>query len=87
MGGFGYITANVRERSFSQGIYITWAQARIQAAQKILDGYRSLEEAREYWEYMPVGAVGFTAMGYEYSKRSVLAAIRLFQKLGMEIES
>jgi len=85
MGGIGRITEVVRGRSFSQGVYITWAQARIQAAKEILDGYRSLEEATEYWEGMPAGAVGFTAMGDEYSKRSVIAAVRLFRKLGTEM--
>jgi len=85
MSGIGRITEAVRGRSFSQGVYITWAKAKVQAAKEILDGYRSLGEAIEYWKDMPTGAVGFTAMGYEYSKRSVMAAVRLFEKLGIEV--
>ena len=75
---FEEITEQILGREHSQANFISKNLARRMAALEILEGFRTVGEAREWARDMQDGDVCFTAYGYEINNRTIQAALDRF---------
>ena len=75
---FEEITEQILGRKYSQTNFISKNLARRMAALEILEGFRTVGEAREWAKEMRDDEVCFTAYGYEINSRTIQAALDKF---------